>query len=320
MRPTLQIGIDLGGTNCRGAVVAYGSHIQNRQHMPTLITEGQGHFLGRFLPFCRDLVQAAACEGALLQGLGIGVPGVISGEGRVVVSPNLPALDGLHLRDLLQQELGLPVRVVNDANAAAWGEAILGAGQSFNSFLTVTLGTGVGGGLVLDRRLWVGADGAAGEVGHLVVDPEGRPCRCGSRGCLEQYASAAGVIATLRESILQGEASILARIPESDLSPERIAAAAAAGDGPALRALGAAGRSLGLALAGITNLLNLDAAVVGGGLAPTLELMRPALEEELRARAFPLAARRLRVVRGALGDDAGILGAALRAGLEKAEP
>jgi len=312
MNEPLSIGIDLGGTNCRGALVSPEGRVLSVRRMPTRIEDGLDVLVDRLTSFVRGLVAAEAAAGAPAV-LGIGTPGVIAVDGSVVTSPNLAPLNGVPLAERLSQRLGLEVVVVNDANAIAWGEAVFGAGRCFDSFLAVTLGTGVGGGLVLQRRLWTGADGSAGEVGHIMVEPEGRPCGCGSRGCLEQYASATGMVATVRELLAAGRTSDLARLADEDLSSRAIAEAARRGDAVAGLAIATAGQRLGQAFAGIANLLNLDGVVVCGGVAESLELLRPSLEGELQRRAFAVPARRLQVCRGETGEDAGILGAALLA-------
>lgn len=313
MNEDLLVGIDLGGTNCRGALLFADGRIVSSRRLATRSEEGRDALIDRLAGLVHDLLETAADLGGHPGVLGIGTPGVIAADGSVVTSPNLPSLNGIPLAERLRERLGLAVAVVNDANAIAWGEALFGAGRSLDSFLTVTLGTGVGGGLVLNRRLWTGRDGAAGEVGHLMVEPEGRPCGCGSRGCLEQYASATGMVKTVRELLAAGQASALCRLPDAALDSRQIAEAARKGDAVARLALEAAGRRLGQAFAGVANLLNLDGVVVTGGAGESLDLMRPALERELHSRAFAAPARRLRILRGEAGEDAGILGAALLA-------
>lgn len=313
MTTDLLLGIDLGGTNCRGALLFADGRIVASRRLTTRIEDGLEALLDRLAGMVHDLLATASDLGGHPDVLGIGTPGIIAADGSVVTSPNLPPLNGIPLAERLRKRLGLSVAVVNDANAIAWGEARFGAGRSFDSFLTVTLGTGVGGGLVLNRRLWAGADGAAGEVGHLMVEPEGRPCGCGGRGCLEQYASATGMVKTVRELLAAGQASPLSRLPEKELDSRLVGEAARQGDVVARAALETAGRRLGQVFAGVANLLNLDGVVVTGGASESLDLMRPALEQELRRRAFAVPARRLQIRRGEAGEDAGILGAALLA-------
>lgn len=304
------LGIDLGGTNCRGALVDSGGMLTDAHRMATRIGEGLEPFLDRLVTFCRELVDAGSQQGLPVTGVGIGVPGLISDRGMVRVSPNLPPLDNVPLAARLEGRVDLPVTLVNDADAIAWGEAVYGAGRDFASFLAVTLGTGVGGGLVLERRLWQGADGVAGEVGHVMVEPQGRPCSCGSRGCLERYASATGIIDSVQLALEAGEKSPLFALGDEELTCERISAAARKGDPVAQGALNEAGRRLGQVLSGVANLLNPNGIVITGGASESLDLMRPALDEELRRRAFDATIGNWRIVRGQLGDDAGILGAA----------
>jgi len=173
----------------------------------------------------------------------------------------------------------------------------------------VTLGTGVGGGLILDGRLWTGSDGFAGEFGHMTVEPDGRPCPCGNRGCLEQYASATALVAAARESALPG------RVAES---AESLADAARSGDPRAVALFVRAGRYLGIAAAGVINLLNIEAIVVGGGVAASFPLWGEAMRQEIDMRGFRPAVARVAVVRSELGDDAGVLGAAALAFAEYA--
>lgn len=301
------IGVDLGGTNCRGALVDLQGRVLKTRTQPTLGPEG---VFERLSGLIAALIEDAGALGVAVQGVGVGAPGVITREGEVSLSPNLSSLNGVPLAHRLTDALGCRVAVLNDANAMAWGEAELGAGRDLSSFVTLTLGTGVGGGLVLDGRLWTGADGAAGEVGHIAVETLGRPCGCGSRGCLEQYASATGILMTAAQKLDEGRQSLLSCFDRSCLTSEQVAKAAEAGDAVALDAFAEAGRRLGQVLAGMANLLNLDGVVICGGAAASLELMRPALMEELTQRAFTIPAQRLKIVRGTLGDYGGILGAA----------
>ncbi|WP_305043014.1 ROK family protein [Geoalkalibacter sp.] len=306
----LLIGIDLGGTNCRLALVDGQGQIGAGARLSSREFQDAEALLARLVLECRALVEQVRLRGAKVKAVGAGVPGLVDGAGRVIVAPNLGILDGLAFAAELERRLGLPVAALNDANASAWGERIWGAGQDLDASLTLTLGTGVGGGIILDGRLWAGPDGCAGEVGHLNVEPEGRPCGCGSRGCLEQYSSATGILLSVREALGQGRASVLAQLEGAALTAAAVGEAARQGDGLALEVLGEAGRRLGQVLAAVVNLLDLDGAVICGGVASSLDLLLPALRRELFARAFARPAQRLRIVAGALGDNAGILGAA----------
>jgi glucokinase len=204
------------------------------------------------------------------------------------------------LRNRVAAAIGLPVLLENDANAAAFGEYWRGAGEGCSSMVLLTLGTGVGGGLVLGGELWRGADGMAGEIGHITVEPGGRTCRCGNAGCLETYASATGIVESYRE---------LAGIEEV-VSAEEVHRRAHEGDANARQSYREAGRSLGLAFAALVNLLNPERIVIGGGVLPAWDLFMPAAEHEMRRRAFVAPASSVRLAPAALGDLAGVTGAA----------
>lgn len=309
MNPSVVIGIDLGGTNCRGALVTGSGELLCPQSFQTDIGSGFDCFWRRFLTFCRSMMAKAKAQGFLVEGLGLGFPGLVADDGSITVAPNLIPFNGLALREHLCNELGLLVRVVNDVNAIAWGEAHWGAGRDCSSFLMVTLGTGVGGGLVVARRLWSGCDGAAGEVGHIVVEPDGYLCGCGSRGCLEQYASGPALVRNFQALVARGIQST----PLPSVQPktaEEVSVAALNGDPAAMGAFEVAGRYLGQVLAGVANLLNLEATVIGGGVGASFDLFLPTLRAELERRAFAVAARRMQIRPALLGDKAGILGAA----------
>ncbi|RMG97626.1 MAG: ROK family protein [Candidatus Dadabacteria bacterium] len=236
-------------------------------------------------------------------GVGIGVPGLVDPDrGRVAVAPNLPALNERELGPDLGRVLGRPVRVENDVNAIAVGEWRKGAGRGARALLVVTLGTGVGGGLILAGTLYRGPDGTAGEVGHMPLRPGGPRCRCGARGCLEVYASATAVVAAARAAGVPTEGGAAA-----------VAVAARAGDPRARKVFARAGAAVGVAAAGLVNLLNLDRMVIGGGLAGAWDLMEPHARRELGRRAFSRPLERFRWAPSLLGDDAGVVGAAILA-------
>jgi glucokinase len=230
-------------------------------------------------------------------------------EGVVVKAPNVPCLDGFRLAAALEDELAWPTSLENDANAAAVGEMWQGAARGYTAIVCITLGTGVGGGIILNGQLWRGADSSAGEIGHMAVDPfVGVPCGCGSRGCLEQYASATAIVRMTREQ--------QPRYPNSPLqTTERLTAEAVyraglQGDELALEVFRRMGLYLGIGIASLVNLLNPQIIVVGGGVANGWELFEKHMHQQVLQRAFPLPARSVKIVRAECGDDAGLLGAA----------
>lgn len=308
MSERILIGIDVGGTNCRGAVVGLDGGTGQLQRKETLARTPE-LFVDQLVKFVDELTISA--EGKPVHGLGLGVPGIISPSGDILESPNLRFLDGFPLRETLCDRLDLPVSIVNDVNAICWGEALYGAARDMQSFIVVALGTGVGGGLVLDRQLWLGVDGAAGEIGHMPVEATGRLCGCGANGCLEQYASASGIVKSIIEMRTSGQKSSLDPIAVDGLTTYDIAAAARRGDIPAKRAFDIAGARLGQVLAGVINLLNLDGIIITGGVSASFDLLEPVLQKELRNRCFERSLKSVQIKRGELEDKAGIIGAAL---------
>jgi glucokinase len=298
------LGIDVGGTSAKVALIREDGLILVRRRFLTGRDLSLELFLKTVTFEARLLGREAESRGLSLYGVALGIPGLVSPVGVPHSVVNLPSLSEHNLCALLEQKLSFPVQVLNDANAAAYGEFVYGAGRRFESMLMMTLGTGVGGGLVLNGSLWTGIDGVAGEVGHLTVEPDGRLCSCGNHGCLEQYASATAVgqawLEIVGTSVPPGASTAEAAKPAAD--------AARGGDLRALTVFEEAGRYLGIAAAGITNLLNIEAVVLGGGLAGSMDLLHESMSREISRRAFAISADRLVIQAGELGDDAGVLG------------
>ena len=290
------IGVDIGGTNLRGALARSTGEIVSRFRLKSAIANGAESFLDRLTEEIVRLMGDAAGVGLQVQGVGLGIPGLIGTDGTIHSSVNLRPLEGMNLSRLLSDRLQLPVVSANDANLIALGEVWAGAGQGMRSVVVVTIGTGLGSGLVLDGKLWTGAAGFAAEFGHLTVEPEGLPCPCGNRGCLEQYVSAAA----------------LSRYG-GGRTPEELALLAQAGDPVACAAFENIGYWLGTALAGMLNVLNLEGIIVGGGVSGGFDLFAPVLLRTIQQRAFPQIAEQVVVCQAALGDDAGLVGGALLA-------
>jgi glucokinase len=301
------LAADLGGTNLRMAAVDAAGKIHYRTRRDTPRGERADEIVRAFAEAANECRQNIS--GATVKAVAAAVPGTIRFEsGTVLKAPNLPALDGFRMAAALEHELNLPALLENDANAAAIGENWRGASKGVNNSIAVTLGTGVGGGIILDGKIWRGLDGTGGEIGHITVEPFGAPCGCGSRGCVEQYASATAIVRLTQENA--------ARYPKSVL-PDKLRLTAAdvyeagkAGDELALEVFRQVGFYLGVALGGLINTLNPEMIVIGGGAAAGWELFYPHLQETILHRAYREAGERARIVRAELGDDAGILGAA----------
>jgi glucokinase len=305
----LIVAVDLGGTHLRGAVVGCDGTIHYRFKRPTPHAEKPDGIV--------HAIVEAAHEGELhtveigqISGISVAVPGTVNfDEGLVVKAPNVPSLDGFRLAAALEGELKWPAILENDANAAAIGEMWQGAGRGCSTIVCVTLGTGVGGGIILDGQLWRGVDGSAAEIGHLSIVPfGGAPCACGSRGCLEVYASATAVVRMTRE--------VRARYPDSildtslDLTSEAVYQAGMKGDALAVEVFRRMGVYLGIGLASLVNLLNPETIIIGGGLSNGWDLFQKPMHHQVMERAFPLPARSVKITRAECGDDAGFLGAA----------
>jgi glucokinase len=308
------IGVDLGGTNVRTSIITPGGDVLEKLREPTQAVEGHVKVIERLVRNISRQRETARQRDLQVLGVGVGAPGVIrAAHGVVVRSPNFPDWDNLPLRQELESAVGLPVSIENDANAAALGEHWLGAGKGIGSMIFLTLGTGVGGGIVLNGRIWQGADGMAGEVGHMTIRPDGRRCGCGNRGCLEMYASSRGIVLSYREALAKERP---ARSAEG-LTSADIYQAARDGEPAAIAVMQEMGRALGIGIADLINIFNPEMIVIGGGVKDAWPLFIEAARDEVRKRAFDYPASRTQIVPSVLGDDAGMIGAAAVA-LQKA--
>lgn len=307
------LGIDLGGTYARAAVVdAQGA----------LLTSAKMALTDRSPAAVVESIALAASEalsaGGPVEGCGVGVAGMLEGDsGMVAVAPNL-GWRNVPFGPMLAQRLGRPVRVVNDLSAAAWGELHAGAGRGMTNLFVVFVGSGVGGALIVDGRLVRGAVGAAGEFGHVkVVAEDGRLCGCGQHGCLEAYAGGHNLIAQMAEVVASSEPSLLRDRSGGDpgrLTPVVLEEAASAGDAHARRIYERACSYLGFAVANQVSVLNPNGLILGGGVLSRCPGIRRAIAEGVAQHAAVVARRSLIIADAALGDDSGLIGAALLAG------
>lgn len=308
------IALDLGGTNMRWALVTAQGEMLGRWERATATMPEQEMLINTLAAEFLAAGREAEKHKAAVIAVGMGVPGrVLPDEGVVAFSPNVPALNACPLVPSLTQLLPWPVRLENDANLFALGEYWLGAGKGYDQMLGITLGTGVGGGLILNGRLWPGTAGTAAEIGHLTIDPDGRKCQCGNRGCLETLASGSWAVRFVKDQLEQGTPSWLSDLYQQDpaaIDGQTLVTAARMSDPLALKAFERVGKALGIAIANVVHLLGLSRIVLGGRFTRAWELFQIHLAEELHRRLtmFPPAA--LSVVPAQLGDDAGLLGAA----------
>ena len=249
--------------------------------------------------------------------IGMGIPGIIdSKNGIITEAPNILNVDYFPLRAVLNKKLGSDISIVieNDANSAAVGEWWLGASKNVNSMVMITMGTGVGGGIVLDGKLWTGADGMAGEIGHITIYPDGAKCNCGNYGCLESYASATAIRRMVGEGLEDKNLNTTLRESTNGVEPEDIPEivmkAACSGDDFSISVWKEVGVALGIGIADLVNLLNIEMVVIGGGVSNAWDLFIDTAYEEAHRRAFRAPMERAKIERAHLRDDAGILGAA----------
>jgi glucokinase len=326
------IGVDLGGTNLRIAAVDERGNLVEKTTLGTRVAMGRDYVVNDMCAAIQQLSGKHKDLGKLL-GIGIGVPGIIDMEtGMVRESPNLPDWADYPVRMEIESRLGTRVILENDANSAAFGEKWLGVAKDVDDMAMLTLGTGVGGGLVLGGRIWHGMAGMAAEFGHTTVEPEGALCGCGNRGCLEAYASATAVVRMAREVIPQGAAPALAQAANStvEFDAKAIYNLAIQGDEEARKIFRRVGRAIGIVLSDMVNALNLPMYVVGGGVSSAWEAFAPAMFEEMQLRSMvyaatspdpshargasekvkPMGTKKTMVARAQLGSDAGLYGAA----------
>jgi glucokinase len=324
----LTIGVDLGGTNLRIAAYSPDMGVLHSIALPTRLEAGP---LAVVDDMCDAILELLALysETHNLAGIGVGSPGPLElPAGRLHHPPNLPGWDGFHLLGEMEKRLRLPVAVESDANVAVLAEYTLGLGMELavESLCMLTLGTGVGNGIILDGKLWHGATGMGGEAGHMTIEPAGPVCGCGNSGCLEVCASATALVSAAERMIGDGEAPGLAHLKANGaaLTASDLAQAARQGDPDALEIYRQTGRALGIGLAGLINILNLPLYVVGGGVAKSWDLLSPSLFEELERRSYVYALTApgrpasggmpgggTRVLPAKLGPEAGLLGACI---------
>ncbi len=312
------IGVDLGGTSINvGAVPVGGGTVLGMRSMPTDAHVGAKFVVDRIVGMIRDVMRDAAREGGFEDtafiGIGVGSPGPLDREtGTVLETPNL-GWRNFPLRDLIANRVGLDTELDNDANAATLGEWWQGAARGVDNVLGVTLGTGIGGGIVLNGEVYHGASDVAAEIGHMTIDSTGRKCPCGNYGCLEAYASGPAIAARAVEQLEKGEPSLIPDLVGGDLSKvtaETVSEAILAGDQYAVDVMRETAQFLGTGVANLINILNPQMIVISGGVTRAGEYLFGPLRSEVRRRAFEPARAACEIVGSELGDMAGVIGAA----------
>ncbi len=332
--PDFSIGVDLGGTNLRIAAVSIDGKMIEKITISVKVALGRDHVIGEMCDAILRLTHKYSSSGRFV-GAGIGVPGIIDVEtGMMRKCANLPGWSDYPVRDVIERRLGARVFLDNDAKMAAFGEKWLGAGRDADNMAMITLGTGIGGAIILNGKIFYGMNGLAGEFGHVTIEPNGAPCGCGNRGCAESYASATALVRMAREAIQSGQAPALDAAMSSgeELSARSLYNLAMQGNQDAQRIFHRFGEVLGILLGGLINVLNLDMFVIGGGVVDAWDAFAPTMFAELRRRSLVYAAsapedstgeregasaqissytkKKTIITRALLGSDAGLYGAA----------
>lgn len=309
------IGIDLGGTNIAGGVATLDGRLVHTQSVKTGMPCTPDEIADRIAALCRSLAQAAQTPLEQMAWIGVGAPGSVDKDTGVVEYANNLEFYNVPLGAMLRTRLGLPVYVDNDANAAAWGEYRAGVGRGCSSMVMVTLGTGVGGGIIEDSRIVTGCNWAAGELGHFVIDMNGEPCNCGLRGCFEQYGSVTALICQAREAMAAHKESklwALAENEEANVNGKVILAAYDAGDETAVQVVNTYVHYLCVGVTSIINIFQPEVLCLGGGISRRSDVLVEPIRAFNAAHGYGRSCpKQPRIMSAELFGDAGIIGAAL---------
>jgi glucokinase len=309
------VAVDIGGTKILTALFSADGKIQSTNVRATLADEGSDAVVGRLMTAIKEIVTKNKMSLSQLDAISIACAGGIdTGKGVVVTpSPHLPGWVNLPLANIVKKQTGIVTYVVNDASAAALGEQRYGAGKGIKNLVLLTLGTGIGGGIIIEGKLYLGSRGGAGELGHTTVEAHGLPCDCGNTGCLELYACGTAIARDAIERLRRGDKSSLVDLAGGELTKitaEMIGKAAQKGDKLALDVIARAAYYLGVGLVNIANIFNPEMIVIGGGLAALGEMLIAPGRKMVAARAFSINSKGLKIAKAKLGNDAGVYGAA----------
>lgn len=304
------VGLDLGGTQIKGLLLDGAGTVHARAAWPSEAERGSEHGIARMAQLVRELATEVDLEVGHLTGVGVGTPGPLElAGGRIIRTANLPGWSNVPLRDLLAQQLGVAVVMLNDASAAAYGEYWLGAGQGVEDMALLTLGTGVGGGVISSGEVLVGHFDNAAELGHVIFMPEGRACRCGQRGCVEAYAGRVGILDEVRTRLSNGSTSVLSdKLDRFDVTD--VVAAVEAGDAVAEAVWNEACQAVAIACINLQHMFNPQRVLLGGGIAGARATLLDRVTARFRENTWTLASDAPEICLARLGNDAGATGAA----------
>ncbi len=308
------LAVDIGGTKILLALISRAGEMLARQRIPTLDEHGYEKVIRRLNEAIREFLDDQGIDEAGICGIGIACAGGIDTKRGVVVtpSPNLPDWHDIPLAKMVRREFDVPVQVVNDASAAALGEHHYGAGRGVDDLVLLTLGTGIGGGIIIDGKLYLGASGAAAEIGHMTV-ADGPPCGCGNVGCLERLASGTAVEEDTIMRLERGDVSLLLEMTCGNIrevTAKMVGEAARLGDGLAQDVLARAAYYLGVGCVNLVNIFNPEMIIFGGGMSALGDFLLQPVRRLVDERAFGISSRAVKIVIAELGNEAGVYGAA----------
>lgn len=314
MNKKYRIGVDVGGTNVKIALVDKDGNIIYSNSIPTRAEMGYEYTVSSIKQAISDLMKETKTTKDSIEGIGFGFPGQIDCTNGVVRHlPNIPGWVNIPIAKIMQDEFQLPTKVDNDVRCAALGELNYGAGKGCQNLICITIGTGIGSGLIVNGKIVRGADNSAGEIGHikLSMDDTSPICGCGDTGCLEAYASGPAIVAMAEEYIKGGKSTKYRELANPDITPYVVAEAAKQGDAIAKRIFATMGKYIGIGLASVVNLLNPEKIIIGGGVADAGDILLKPIEKSLKERAMPIAGSSVEIVPAQLGNTAGVIGASL---------
>lgn len=308
-----RIGVDVGGTNVKLALVGLNGNVIYSHSIPTRAEMGYEYTISAMKEAISNLIKETNTNKDQIEGIGFGFPGQIDYKNGIVINaPNIPGWVNVPIEENIEREFGIPTRVDNDVRCAALGELNFGAGKGCQNLICITVGTGIGSGLIINGKLVRGAANAAGEIGHIKLQmTDGPLCGCGDTGCFEAFASGPAIIAMAEEYIKGGKSTKYRELAEGEITPRIVAQAAAQGDAVAKRIFTIMGEYIGIGLASVVNLLNPEKIIIGGGVADAGEILFNPIKETLMKRAMPIQATSVQIVPAQLGNMAGVIGASL---------
>ncbi len=308
-----RIGIDVGGTNVKIALVDDGKIIYSNS-VPTYAQMGYEYTVNNIKQAIRDLMKETETTAADIKGIGFDFPGQVDYKtGVVKLAPNIPGWVNVPIAQMIEEEFHIPTRIDNDVRCAALGEMNFGAGKGCQNFVCITVGTGIGSGLVVNGQLVRGAANAAGEIGHIKLQMQNGPiCGCGDTGCLEAFASGPSIVAMAQDYLKSGKSTKFREMAgDGEITPYIVAKAAEAGDPVAKRIFTIIGEYVGMGLVSVINLLNPEKVIIGGGVAEAGDLLLEPIRKTVMERAMVVARESVEIVPAELGNSAGVIGASM---------